>query len=533
MKVSCIIPAHNESATVGNVVRAARACRQISEVIVVSDGSTDETPHVAAAAGADRVLVLQRNLGKGGALMAGVQVSRGDVVLLVDADLCGVTSRNLAHLLAPVLAGQTEMAVALFSDDVWHGVLRPLSGQRAARRHLLFADPQLARTGFGFELALDRLAKARGIRPAHVSWAGVTHRLKRRKYGMVRGIRGSLRASTDMVRQVRVRRPRHRIRSRRALGPRRRTRMEALVFAIILLAVIIRPLFFAHPSQAAAFNLPALAPLEPDDRLLVIVAHPDDETLGAGGLIAAARRQGVKVSVLIITNGDSNRVTAFLVKPRLPQRPSTFIREGRLRQEESVEALRRLGVTRPDIYFLGFPDRKLAAVMASAQKPIASPFTHLQTADYPGVMAPGASYAQETLVNLARSVVDRVQPTLIITHSAVDRHSDHMAVAQLVDMARGSIPVYSFVVHAPGFPRPLRSSPHDPLLPPPTVSLPPQWTWMRYELSPEDEQAKRNAIGAYRSQLATPYLRFLLASFVRTNEVFAVPAANELASPTR
>jgi LmbE family N-acetylglucosaminyl deacetylase len=198
-----------------------------------------------------------------------------------------------------------------------------------------------------------------------------------------------------------------------------------------------------------------------------------------------------------------------------------------------VEALRRLGVAPADIYFLGFPDRKLAAVMQSPRDPVTSPFTRLQAAEYPGVMTPGASYTRTALVTMSRSVVERVRPTLIITHSALDRHSDHVAVAQLVELVRGTTPVYSFVVHAPGFPRPLRSSPHDPLLPPPTVTLPPQWTWMRFELSPEDEQAKRNAIGAHRSQLATPYLRFLLASFVRTNEVFAVPAPDALASPTR
>jgi len=532
MRVSCIIPAHNESATVANVVQAARACRQITEVIVVSDGSTDETPQVASAAGADRVLVLRRNMGKGAALMAGAQVSRGDVILLVDADLCGVTPKNLAQLLAPVLAGQAEMAVALFKDDIWHGVLRPLSGQRAVRRHLLFAEPHLARTGFGFEIALDRLAKARGIRPAHVSWVGVSHRLKSHKYGMVRGMRVSLRASSDLVRQVRVRRRRHTIYPRRdALSPRRRTRMEALLLAVIVFGLILRPLFFAHPSQAAAFNLPSLAPPEPDDRVLVVVAHPDDEVIGAGGFIASARSRGASVSVLFVTNGDSNKVSAVLMEARLPPRPSAFLREGRRRQQEGLEALRRLGVASPDVYFLGFPDRKLAAVMGSPQEPVTSPYTRLRAAEYPGVVTPSAPYTRTALVDLARTVVDRVRPTLIITHSALDRHPDHLAVAQVVDLVRGSTPVYSFVVHAAGFPRPLRSSPHDPLLPPPTVTLPSQWRWMRFELSPEEEQAKRNAIGAHRSQLATPYLGLLLASFVRTNEVFAVPTS-EVATPT-
>src|SRR5574337_706233 len=123
MRVSCIIPAHDESATVANVVQAASDCRQITEFIVVSDGSTDETPQVASAAGADRVLVLRRNMGKGAALMAGAQVSRGDVILLVDADLCGVTPKNLAQLLSPVLAGPPRLRI--------HSLAR---GPRAHRR---------------------------------------------------------------------------------------------------------------------------------------------------------------------------------------------------------------------------------------------------------------------------------------------------------------------------------------------------------------------------------------------------------------
>lgn len=518
VRVSCVIPAYNESATVAGVVRAVRACPQVGEIIVVADGCTDETSRLAADAGADRVLRLPRNLGKGGAVLAGARAASGDVILLLDADLVGLTPGQLAQLLRPVLAGRAEMAVAVFADDYWHGVMRPLSGQRAVRRDLL-ADPQLAKTGFGFEVALDRLVKARTARTAHVTWRGVSHRRKSRKYGMARGLRLRLRASSDLMRQVRV------PRSSRPVSPRRRTRMEALVLALIVLAAVARPLFFAHPSQAAALTMPALAPPGPGDRVLVVVAHPDDEVIAAGGLIAAARRHGVPVSVLVVTNGDSNRVSAVLVGRRLPPRPAAFIREGRLREQETLEGLRRLGVPPADVFFLGFPDRQLDAVLHSPLEPIVSRYTGLRAADYPGVVDPGAPYTRAALVELVRTIVARVHPTLIITHSPQDRHADHVAVARLVDVVRGSIPVYTFVVHASGFPRPLRTSLHDPLLPPPEISLPPHWTWMRFELSSDDERAKRIAVGAHRSQLATPYLRLLLVSFVRTNEVFAVPDA--------
>ena len=527
VRVSCVIPAYNESATISGVVRAARACPHVSEVIVVSDGSTDQTPRVAAESGADCVLALDENLGKGGAVLAGVEAARGDVVLLLDADLCGLTPEHLTRLLQPVLAGRAEMAVGVFSDDYLHGMMRPLSGQRAVRRALLLRGPKLAEAGFGFEIALDRLAKALGARRVQVSWTGVSHRLKSKKYGMMRGLRLQLRASSDLMRQTRVARPRRRTLS---AGSRRRTRMDALVIALIVLVAVARPLFFAHPSQAAAFHLPSLPVPGPEDRVLVVVAHPDDEIIGAGGFIAAARHNGAAVSVLVVTNGDSNRVAAALVGRHLPPRTGEFIREGRLRQQETVEALQRLDVSSADVYFLGFPDRQLALVMRSPLEPVASRYTGLRSAEYPGVVDQGAPYTRADLVELARTIVARVQPTLLITHSPLDRHSDHVAVAQLVDLIRGQTPVYAFVVHASGFPRPFRSSPHDPLLPPPGMDLPAEWTWMRFELSPDVERAKRAAIGAHRSQLATPYLGLLLTSFVRTNELFAVRPADLVAS---
>lgn len=519
VRVSCVIPAYNEATTVADVVRAAHTCAVVDEVIVVSDGSTDATPLRATEAGADLVL-LQRNRGKGAAVLAGTRAARGEVIVLLDADLCRLTPDHVEQLVRPVLAGDAQMAVAVFADDYWHEVLSPLSGQRAVRRALLLADPELERAGFGFEMALDRLAKTRGASICQVDWTGVSHRRKHRKYGMVRGLSLQLRASSDLVRQqtraVHARHPR---------GPavlRRRPRMEALLLALVVLLVITQPLFFAHPSQAAALHLPTLQPPGPGDRLLVVVAHPDDEVIGAGGLIAAARSAGIPVSVLFVTNGDSNRVAAALVGRRLPPRAGAFIREGRLRQQEAVTASQRLGVDPRALSFLGFPDRQVQAVMRSPIQPVVSKFTGMKTADYPGVVDRGAPYTRSALVDLTRSIIAQVQPTVIITHSPLDRHSDHAAVFDLVNLVRGETPVYTFVVHAPGFPRPLRSSPADPLLPPPGVALPQPWTWMRYELSADAERAKRAAIGAHRSQMATPYLRLLLVSFVRTNELFAV-----------
>src|SRR5207244_9147163 len=74
------------------------------EIVVVDDGSTDDTAARARAAGADNVVVQPRNKGKGGAVRAGMLVARGRTVAFTDADL-SYPPAQLLHLLAEVEAG--------------------------------------------------------------------------------------------------------------------------------------------------------------------------------------------------------------------------------------------------------------------------------------------------------------------------------------------------------------------------------------------------------------------------------------------
>ena len=83
--MSVVIAAHDEAATIGDVVRAAQVAAAPVEVIVVDDGSTDDTSACAAAAGA-KVLRLVPNRGKGVALRTGIAASCGDWLVFLDAD---------------------------------------------------------------------------------------------------------------------------------------------------------------------------------------------------------------------------------------------------------------------------------------------------------------------------------------------------------------------------------------------------------------------------------------------------------------
>jgi glycosyltransferase involved in cell wall biosynthesis len=182
--VVAIVPAHDRADTVGPTVAAAGGL-PVDEVVVVDDGSTDATAGTAEAAGA-RVVRLPANVGKGGAVTAGMAAAPdADVYLLLDADL-GPSASAAGELLGPVLAGEADMVIAvppgagrsgglgLVRALAGAGIARatgwrpraPLSGQRAVRADLLRRLDLAPR--FGLETALTIDALRAGARIAEI-----------------------------------------------------------------------------------------------------------------------------------------------------------------------------------------------------------------------------------------------------------------------------------------------------------------------------------------------------------------------------
>lgn len=135
MKVSVIIPAYNEIKTVEEIVRRVQATGIPEEIVIVDDGSTDGTRDVLKqldGIGNVRVILRERNQGKGAAVMDGIRAAIGEVLLIQDADL-EYDPRDFPGLLRPieegiadVVYGSRFLGAARRPTMFWHMVANKL-----------------------------------------------------------------------------------------------------------------------------------------------------------------------------------------------------------------------------------------------------------------------------------------------------------------------------------------------------------------------------------------------------------------------
>ena len=213
-KVAAIVPAYNESETIREVVQVLAATPLISEILVVSDGSTDQTVEIARSMGM-RTIHLRRNQGKGLAMAVGVAHTDAGILIFVDGDILNLTTEQLTGLIEPVLSGRSDMNVgvrdrgpALNDWQRRHGPL--LSGIRCLRREIFEAVPESHLEGFAIETGLNWACEELGMRITTTLLHNLKHLVKEKKHGLVRGFRGRVRMFAAVFGAwavLRVRRP--------------------------------------------------------------------------------------------------------------------------------------------------------------------------------------------------------------------------------------------------------------------------------------------------------------------------------------
>ncbi len=207
IRVSAIVPAYNEAERIGAVLRPLLQAPSVGEVIVVDDGSTDQTAAVARSFGV-RVISLPVNYGKAVALDRGVQKARYETLLFLDADLVGLRPDHIERMIGAYVEGQGDMVVGVFRNgrlntDLAQTLAPYLSGQRVLSKSLWRKlRRKVHKLDFGVEMALTKLALKEGRTQGFVELDGVTHVMKEEKFGLSRGLVWRFKMYGDIVRSV-------------------------------------------------------------------------------------------------------------------------------------------------------------------------------------------------------------------------------------------------------------------------------------------------------------------------------------------
>ena len=278
----------------------------------------------------------------------------------------------------------------------------------------------------------------------------------------------------------------------------------------------------------------------PSTRLLVVAPHPDDEVIGAGGLMQRVQAGGGKVHVVYLTDGEGYPEGVELEEHGKTPTAGDFRDYGRRREREARTALGALSPGDHATTFLSFPDGGLGKLMRSywSERRVAyrSPYTRRDRPPVSSVLVPATEYRGEDLTQELAQIVGDFRPTLIVVPRKEDQHVDHCAawyfVADaLTDVRRVhrdySAEVINYIVHWYSWP----FDDETPRLRPPPGLRGGASGWMTLPLTPAEAHAKRTALGRYRTQMHV--MSWFLDGFARDNELFSRPASSSVVLPAR
>lgn len=275
--------------------------------------------------------------------------------------------------------------------------------------------------------------------------------------------------------------------------------------------------------------------------ILVVAPHPDDETLGAAGVMMQALQQGKRVGVVVITNGDGYPLAASTVTgtPIESLSVKDYMALASARQKYVENSLALINFPKENLHFLGYPDGGLSDIYHNktdtpylntlSQKsntygPYRDDF-HSQTFSKP------APYIKASVAKDLAHIIKYRQPKQIFVTSAADGHGDHQAAfwfvrdADLASNFNGQLNTY--LIHSGkdhgDWPYPytqdhtqsFQSHKKDDQQIPEKLSWPPQY---RVPLTPVQAHKKLEMINQFDAEILTAaeYMR----AFIKNEEIF-------------
>jgi LmbE family N-acetylglucosaminyl deacetylase len=263
--------------------------------------------------------------------------------------------------------------------------------------------------------------------------------------------------------------------------------------------------------------------------VLIFAPHPDDEVLCCGGTIFKRVKEGRKVKVVFLTNGDtsSQSILAWTGKQPYQLQPRDYIILGKKRQEEAIKVGDILGIKKENIIFLSYPDGGLSYLLNNFYNNFyLSKKTNTTSSPYQLTYNRARKgYTKENLILDIKEILEKHRPREIYLPHVLDAHKDHQSTSAFVFLALNelkasnedwldSLKIFSYLIHDPA-----RSNEGFHLSNPflsYVFSREPDW---REDISDLKEQ-KSLALKEYRSQVSIKEIEEFLNSFVKDFELF-------------
>lgn len=191
-KISCVIAAYNEGPRIGAVLSVVSNNSLIDEIIVVNDGSKDNTKAVVEQYPNVQLISYSKNKGKTFAVMKGMSQAKGDIIMLLDADLVDLNNKDIENLILPVTSGQADASMSIcHNSSLPYKIIGIdlISGQRVFSKKIIPDLKVLSQLPkYGLEIFLNNIFIKNKLKLKIVEWDTVLAPRKYKKIGWWFGI---------------------------------------------------------------------------------------------------------------------------------------------------------------------------------------------------------------------------------------------------------------------------------------------------------------------------------------------------------
>jgi glycosyltransferase involved in cell wall biosynthesis len=209
MKASIIICTYNEEKTIADVLTACSKFNPDCEIIVVDDGSTDNTEDVLTGLSDKytfRYERLKENMGKSWAMAHGIETSKNEIIVFFDADVSNIKKEHFDDLLRPLLEDKADMVLGQPSETLIDYRVNPfkaLTGERALlKKDVIPVLDDIRDIRFGIETFLNLYYQANGKRIKYVLMKDLKHPSTYQKDSLAGATKKYIKEGQDIAKTV-------------------------------------------------------------------------------------------------------------------------------------------------------------------------------------------------------------------------------------------------------------------------------------------------------------------------------------------